>query len=205
MDNASPDVKDGKKTVKWTVSSCKAGTVSQGTGWKYAWTGVTSTAATATGTVSKKGDVIEPSVKVTSPENASMNVTCTKVTAQNSAAPDYELTNLLPNEMNAYIDQAACKKSGDGYCITVPSGKTVTLSGSALSGSYIRCIHGYQVEAFSYTLSSGSTKKEYSTLPEGKNGIYWPQDNESLPVSSLSGGSFSVEITGATEVHCFVK
>ena len=91
VDETNPDVKDGDVTVTWTVSGCMAGSAAADIG-TYAWTGATGTTATATATVSKKGDTKSASVKVTSTENASMNVTsCPSVKAVNSDIPDFEL------------------------------------------------------------------------------------------------------------------
>ena len=90
VDKATPDVKDGPVTVTWKVSECKAGTAAADIG-TYAWTGATGTTATATATVSTKGDTKTASVKVTSTENASMNVPCPQVKAINSDLPDYVL------------------------------------------------------------------------------------------------------------------
>ena len=92
VDEANPDVKNGDVTVTWTVSGCMAGSVAADIG-TYTWTGPTATSdpSKATATVSTKGDSQTASVKVTSTENASMNVTCPTVKAINSDLPDYEL------------------------------------------------------------------------------------------------------------------
>ena len=201
VDKATPDVKDGPVTVTWKVSECKAGTAAADIG-TYAWTGATSTTATATATVSAKGDTKTASVKVTSTENASMNVPCPTVKAINSNLPDYELKKKMGDDLGQYLDLQN-DKCEEEYCVKVPNGQTVVLSAEALNGTYIRCLHGYQSAAFSFTISSGESKKDYSTT--GNNGIYWPQDNESFPVSNLVDSAFSVEMTGITEVYCFVK
>ena len=89
VDDTTPNVATGSQTVTWTVSGCKAGTVTQGDGWKYAWTGATGSSTTANATVSKKGDTKSASVTVTSPENATMEVkTCPSVKATDLSQPD---------------------------------------------------------------------------------------------------------------------
>lgn len=148
VDKATPDVKDGPVTVTWKVSECKAGTAAADIG-TYAWTGATSTTATATATVSAKGDTKTASVKVTSTENASMNVTCPQVKAVNSDIPDYiwdeDNKEVKFPQAGSYVlvsDRASDWHQNQGttctvYC-TVSGGNesvTVTIDGLELSGS----------------------------------------------------------------------
>lgn len=209
VDNTKPDVKDGDVTVTWTVSGCMAGTAAAEIG-TYAWTGPTGTSATAKATVSAKGDTQTASVKVTSTENASMSVTCPTVKAINSDIPDYLLTKVVGNNAQMYVDvsQPNNVKCEEDYCVKVPNGQTVVLSGDAASATSLRCIHGWQQEACSVTLTSGSESMSYGKADT--SGIYW-QDNcglywpDPFAVSSLTDHAFSVELTNATEVYCFVQ
>ncbi len=206
VDPVKPDVKNGDVTVTWTVSGCKAGTDSPNEDWKWAWTGPTGSTTSATATVSAKGDTKTASVKVTSAENASMNVTCPQVKAINSNIPDYLLTEKM-NDQNTYLKDTKCVETYEGYCVKVPNGQTVVLSGNAASASSIRCIHPWQQESCYVTLTSGSESMSYKDQNTKKEeisncGIYWP---DPFAVSSLTDHAFTVEITNATEVYCFVQ
>ena len=149
VDKATPDVKDGPVTVTWKVSDCKAGTAAADIG-TYAWTGVTSTTATATATVSAKGDTKTASVKVTSTENASMNVTCPQVKAINSDLPDYELVQ--------------------GETLEVPVGEC----GVASVAGVVRFEHSYEasdcdialtIDGTEYTKTVSNCNVYYGVLP----------------------------------------
>ena len=201
VDPVKPDVKNGDVTVTWTVSGCKAGTDSPNEDWKWAWTGPTGSTTSATATVSAKGDTKTASVKVTSAENASMNVTCPQVKAINSDIPDYLLTNIInDNDQNTYLKDTKCVETYEGYCVKVPNGQTVVLSGAAANATSLRCVHPWQQNACSVTLSSGSASKSFTDV--ANCGIYWP---DPFDVSSLTDHAFTVELTNATEVYCFVK
>jgi len=149
VDEANPDVKNGDVTVTWTVSGCKAGTAAADIG-TYAWTGVTSTTATATATVSAKGDTKTASVKVTSTENASMNVPCPQVKAINSDLPDYELVQ--------------------GETLEVPVGEC----GVASVAGVVRFEHSYEasdcdialtIDGTEYTKTVSNCNVYYGVLP----------------------------------------
>ncbi len=183
VDETNPDVKDGDVTVTWTVSDCMAGSAAADIG-TYAWTGATGTTATATATVSKKGDTKSASVKVTSTENASMNVTsCPSVKAINSDLPDYLIEEV-------------------GGKVNVPVGQCVSITGTALSnGASVRCTHSWQSSSCSYTIAAGTT-----TLTE-TNGNCNISPGSALAMSAVRSNNGQVcltEATGATEVTCTV-
>ncbi len=146
VDEANPDVKGGDVTVTWTVSSCKAGSDTPNEDWKWAWTGATGLAASATATVSKKGDTKTASVKVTSAKNASMNVTCPQVKAVNSDLPDYEI---------------------GGTGITVPNGAC----GVATTSGQLRIEHAYVGSSCTVGLTIAGT--EYAAETRSDCNIYY--------------------------------
>ena len=167
VDEANPDVKNGDVTVTWTVSGCKAGTAAADIG-TYAWTGATGTTATATATVSTKGDTKTASVKVTSTENASMNVTCPQVKAINSDLPDYVIE----------VDG-----SPSSTTINVPDGGCIAFSGTWSNSGWhpsigveceVRCAdsgdqHCYQITdaitvGVSYNGDTESTTAQYGAI-----------------------------------------
>ncbi len=183
VDKATPDVKDGPVTVTWTVSGCKAGTAAADIG-TYVWTGATGTTATATATVSTKGDTKTASVKVTSTENASMNVTsCPQVKAINSDLPDYVIEEV-------------------GGSVSVPVGSCVSVLGSALSdGKSVRCTHSWQSSSCTYTFAAGTTSV---TETDGNCNV---SPGSALSISAVQSNDGQVCVTeadGADAVNCTV-
>ena len=183
VDPATPDVKGGDVTVTWTVSGCMAGTAAADIG-TYAWTGPTGTSATATATVSTKGDTQSASVKVTSTENASMNVSCPSVKAINSDLPDYVIEEV-------------------GGSVSVPVGSCVSVMGTALSdGKSVRCTHSWQSSSCSYTFAAGSAG---SVTETDANCNVSP--GSALSISAVQSNDGQVCITeadGADAVNCTV-
>lgn len=87
--NASTvDVASGSATAKWVVSGCTTDATITG----YTWTGATGSEASATATLTKKGESIAPTVTVKNDDNTEVSVTCPAVKATDSSAPEYEMT-----------------------------------------------------------------------------------------------------------------
>ena len=187
VDEANPDVKGGDVTVTWTVSDCKAGSDTPNGDWKWAWTGATGSTASATATVSKKGDTKTASVKVTSAKNASMNVTCPTVKAVNSDLPDY------------VIDEVGGK-------VNVPIGQCVTITGTALSeGKNVRCPHTVYQSSTSctYTFAAGTTE----VTETNANCNISPGSGLAMSAVQSNNGQVCIEGTGVENgvVECTVS
>lgn len=87
-DASTVDVASGSATAKWAVSGCKTDATITG----YIWTGATGSEASATATLTKKGESIAPTVTVKNDDNTEVSVTCPAVKATDSNAPEYEIT-----------------------------------------------------------------------------------------------------------------
>lgn len=87
-DASTVDVASGSATAKWAVSGCKTDATITG----YTWTGATGSEASATATLTKKGESIAPTVTVKNDDNTEVAVTCPAVKATDSNAPEYEIT-----------------------------------------------------------------------------------------------------------------
>lgn len=180
VDEANPDVKGGDVTVTWTVSGCKAGSDTPNGDWKWAWTGATGSTASATATVSKKGDTKTASVKVTSAKNASMNVPCPTVKAVNSDVPDYIIE----------------EKDAAGK-VTVPNGACVTIK---IAGN-LRCGHGWQNNSCEIIVNyNGSATTAVSSSTGNCN-----SSNADNTVAVTANSQACLEITGADSADCFVS
>lgn len=182
VDDANPDVKDGDVTVTWTVSGCKTGTVAADIA-TYTWTGPTGSTATATATVSQKGETQTASVRVTSTENASMDVTCPSVKAVNSDQPDYIIEEINGTQV-------------------IPVGSCVTIVGPALSnGVSVRCYHSWQNTSCTYTLAAGTT----SVTETSSNCNTSPGTPLAMSAVRSNNGQVCItEAVGVTEVTCKV-
>ncbi len=137
-DASTVDVASGSATAKWTVSGCKT----DATITDYAWTGATGSGASATATLSKKGESIAPTVTVKNDDNTEVSVTCPAVKATDSSAPDYEIT-----EKNTAIAVPS------GSCAKIQIAGTVTVQ------------HAWQSDncSVSMTINGGTTNTDTIT------------------------------------------
>lgn len=87
-DASTVDVASGSATAKWTITGCTTDATITG----YTWTGATGSEASATATLTKKGESIAPTVIVKNDDNTEVSVTCPAVKATDSSAPEYEIT-----------------------------------------------------------------------------------------------------------------
>lgn len=137
-DASTVDVASGSATAKWAVSGCKTDATITG----YTWTGATGSEASATATLTKKGESIAPTVTVKNDDNTEVSVTCPAVKATDSNAPDYEITEK---------DKAIAVPSGS--CAKIQIAGTVTV------------FHGWQVDncSVSMTINGGTTNTDTIT------------------------------------------
>lgn len=137
-DASTVDVASGSATAKWAVSGCKTDATITG----YTWTGATGSEASATATLTKKGESNAPTVTVKNDDNTEVSVTCPAVKATDSNAPDYEIT-----EKNK--------------AIAVPSGSCAKIQ---IAGT-VTVFHGWQVDncSVSMTINGGTTNTDTIT------------------------------------------
>lgn len=131
-DASTVDVASGSATAKWTITGCSTDATITG----YTWTGATGSEASATATLSKKGESVAPTVTVKNDDNTEVSVTCPAVKATDSSAPEYEID-----------------KTG----IIIPSGScgTVTVAGNLRINTA-----GWQPTDCSIVLTIGNNKQE---------------------------------------------
>lgn len=172
--NASTvDVASGSATAKWVVSGCKTDATITG----YTWTGATGSEASATATLTKKGESIAPTVTVKNDDNTEVSVTCPAVKATDSSAPEYEITKpnetiTIPAGSNISIAMGASNPGGcQFYCKQA--------SGSAFSGvigdkPYSCASNCYHFDMNSYiSKESCSGSLTFSTDQEVTCGANW--------------------------------
>lgn len=137
-DASTVDVASGSATAKWTITGCTTDATITG----YTWTGATGSEASATATLTKKGESIAPTVTVKNDDNTEVSVTCPAVKATDSNAPDYEITEK---------DKAIAVPSGS--CAKIQIAGTVTV------------FHGWQVDncSVSMTINGGTTNTDTIT------------------------------------------
>ena len=149
VDENAPDVTNGTEaTVTWTISDCKAGSDTPNGDWKWAWTGATGTSNKATATFTQKDETKTPTVKVTSAENASMNVTCPSAKAVDNTQPDNFSCSVSPKAINL----------GASFTFTVSG-----FSGNTYSSSL--------VDEDGHKLGDGNTSNPKFTITPSKAGV----------------------------------
>lgn len=159
-DASTVDVASGSATAKWAVSGCKTDATITG----YTWTGATGSEASATATLTKKGESIAPTVTVKNDDNTEVSVTCPAVKATDSNAPEYEITKQdeaisLPAGSSTIIMNLpeSWHNGTTGTCTfscNIQGTIDGTVDGVALSGSYYASasipitstINGYALE-----------------------------------------------------------
>lgn len=159
-DASTVDVASGSATAKWAVSGCKTDAKITG----YTWTGATGSEASATATLTKKGESIAPTVTVKNDDNTEVSVTCPAVKATDSNAPEYEITKQdeaisLPAGSSTIIMNLpeSWHNGTTGTCsfsCNIQGTIDGTVDGVALSGSYYASasipitstINGYALE-----------------------------------------------------------
>lgn len=172
-DASTVDVASGSATAKWAVSGCKTDATITG----YTWTGATGSEASATATLTKKGESIAPTVTVKNDDNTEVSVTCPAVKATDSSAPEYEITKpnetiTIPAGSNISIAMGASNPGGcQFYCKQA--------SGSAFSGvigdkPYSCASNCYHFDMNSYiSKESCSGSLTFSTDQEVTCGANW--------------------------------
>lgn len=138
--SATVDVASGAATATWTVSGCKTDANITG----YTWTGATGSGETATASLSKKGDVVTPTVTVMNDDNTKTEFTCASVKAVDSSAPEYEIpkanaTVILPGAGTYTISMGATNPGGCQIWCKSPTGESWSASvngGVSTSGDW---------------------------------------------------------------------
>ncbi len=159
-DASTVDVASGSATAKWTITGCTTDATITG----YTWTGATGSEASATATLSTKGETIAPTVTVKNDDNTEVSVTCPAVKATDSSAPEYEITEQnkaisLPAGSSTIIMNLpeSWHNETTGTCsfsCNIQGTINGTVDGVALSGSYYASasipitstINGYALE-----------------------------------------------------------
>lgn len=159
-DASTVDVASGSATAKWTITGCTTDATITG----YTWTGATGSEASATATLTKKGESVAPTVTVKNDDNTEVSVTCPAVKATDSSAPEYEMTKKdetisLPAGSSTIIMNLpeSWHNGTTGTCsFSCNIGGTIdgTVDGVSLSGSYYASasipitstINGYALE-----------------------------------------------------------
>lgn len=172
-DASTVDVASGSATAKWTITGCTTDATITG----YTWTGATGSEASATATLTKKGESISPTVIVKNDDNTEVSVTCPAVKATDSSAPEYEITKpnetiTIPAGSNISIAMGASNPGGcQFYCKQA--------SGSAFSGvigdkPYSCASNCYHFDMNSYiSKESCSGSLTFSTDQEVTCGANW--------------------------------
>lgn len=170
-DASTVDVASGSATAKWTITGCTTDATITG----YTWTGATGSEASATATLTKKGESIAPTVIVKNDDNTEVSVTCPAVKATDSSAPEYELDAI-------------------GTKVEVPNGQCVSIS---IDGN-LRCGHDYQT-------TSCEIKVVYkdSTYISVKDNFC--NNNNGTPIAVSAGTEACIDATGADKADCRIE
>lgn len=170
-DASTVDVASGSATAKWTITGCTTDATITG----YTWTGATGSEASATTTLTKKGESIAPTVIVKNDDNTEVSVTCPAVKATDSSAPEYELDAI-------------------GTKVEVPNGQCVSIS---IDGN-LRCGHDYQT-------TSCEIKVVYkdSTYISVKDNFC--NNNNGTPIAVSAGTEACIDATGADKADCRIE
>lgn len=160
-DASTVDVASGSATAKWTITGCTTEATITG----YSWTDATGSEASATATLSKKGESVAPTVTVKNDDNTEVSVTCPAVKATDSSAPEYEITEQaekislpagsstivmnLPESWHNGTTTGTCS-----FSCQIEGAIDGTVDGVAISGSYYATvsipitstINGYALE-----------------------------------------------------------
>lgn len=164
--NASTvDVASGSATAKWTITGCTTDATITG----YTWTGATGSEASATATLTKKGESIAPTVTVKNDDNTEVSVTCPAVKATDSSAPDYEIT-----------EKSALLSIPSGGCAKIQVAGTITVQ------------HGWQSDNCSVSMTINGGTKKTDTITNCNCG--W-KDATKLSTSVSVGDEVCIEYT----------
>lgn len=152
--SADASTVDVAATAKWAVSGCKTDATITG----YTWTGATGSEASATATLTKKGESIAPTVTVKNDDNTEVSVTCPAVSNAPEITKQDEAISLPAGSSTIIMNLPESWHNGTtGTCTfscNIQGTIDGTVDGVALSGSYYASasipitstINGYALE-----------------------------------------------------------